>query len=131
MTRTDRQLAGDAAEELVARLLTERRWTVLARNLHVGRSELDIVAVDPGPPRRLVVVEVRWRRSRAFGSAEESFDHRKRTLMRIGIARLLERGCLPDGSRLPGLRVAVDLAVVEPGVGGQPAARLYRDVLGE
>ena len=45
---------------------------MLARNVHAGRSELDIVAVDPGPPERLVVVEVRWRASRSFGGAEES-----------------------------------------------------------
>ena len=90
-------------------------WQILARNVHSGRSELDIVAVDPGPPARLVVVEVRWRRSRAFGSPEESLDYRKRRLLRIGVARLLERGCIPDGSALPRLPIAVDLAVVEPG----------------
>jgi Holliday junction resolvase-like predicted endonuclease len=138
--RTSRQQAGDAAESLVAGLLTVRGWSVLARNVHAGRSELDIVAVDPGPPSRLVVVEVRWRRSRDFGGAEETFDHRKRTRLRIGIARLLEAGCLPDGSALPRLPVAVDLAVVEPRAQGpragslraaQPAVRLYRNVLGD
>jgi putative endonuclease len=129
--RTARQQSGDAAESLVASLLESRGWRILGRNLHLGRSELDIVAVDPGPPARLVVVEVRWRRSRAFGGAEESFGHRKRALMRIGVARLLESGRAPDGSPLPRLPVAVDLAVVEPGPGGRPTARLYRNVLAE
>src|SRR5450755_4901471 len=59
--RTTRQEAGDAAEVLVAERLAALGWTILARNVHAGRSELDIVAVDPGPPARLVVVEVRWR----------------------------------------------------------------------
>jgi len=102
---------------------------MLARNVHAGRSELDIVAVDPGPPRRLVVVEVRWRRSREFGLPEETLDHAKRSRLRRGIARLLDEGHLPDGSKLPRLPIAVDLAVVEPGVGGRPMARLYRDAL--
>jgi Predicted endonuclease distantly related to archaeal Holliday junction resolvase len=128
-TRTSRQLLGEAAECLVAERLTARGWRVLARNVHAGRSELDIVAVDPGPPKRLVVVEVRWRRSREFGLPEETLDHAKRIRLRRGFARLLEGGHLPDGSELPRLPIAVDLAVVEPGIGGKPTARLYRDVL--
>ena len=129
--RTSRQLAGDAAERLVAERLTARGWLVLARNVHAGRSELDLVAVDPGPPARLVVVEVRWRRSREFGGAEETLDYRKRAHLRLGIARLLDGGRLPDGSVLPCLPVAVDLAVVEPKPGGRVGARLYRDALGD
>ncbi len=131
MARTERQLSGDAAESLVAERLVALGWRVLARNVHVGRSELDIVATDPGPPPRLVVVEVRWRSSRAFGGAEETFDHRKRTLIRIGLARLLDKGLLPDGSPLPSLPIAVDLAVVEPGPCGRPLARLYRNALAD
>lgn len=129
MARTERQVSGDAAETLVGERLAALGWQVLGRNLRFGRSELDILAADPGPPARLVVVEVRWRRSRAFGGAEESFDHRKRTLLRIGVARLLESGCLPDGSPLPRLPIAVDLAVVEPGPGERLRARLYRNAL--
>ena len=128
MARTERQVSGDAAETLVGERLAALGWQVLGRNLRFGRSELDILAADQGPPARLVVVEVRWRRSRGFGGAEESFDHRKRTLLRIGVARLLERGCLPDGSTLPLLPIAVDLAVVEPGQTGL-SARLYRNAL--
>lgn len=131
MARTERQVSGDAAELLVAERLAALGWQVLGRNLRYGRSELDVLAIDPGPPARLVVVEVRWRRSRDFGGAEESLDHRKRTLLRIGVARLLESGCLPDGSALPRLPIAVDLAVVEPGQGGRLSARLYRNALAE
>ena len=130
MTRTERQIAGDAAEQLVAELLVGRGWSVLGRNVHAGRSELDIVATDPGPPPRLVIVEVRWRRSRNFGGAEASFDYRKRARLRRGLARLLEAGRLADGTRLPVLPVAVDLAVVEPHSPGRDSIRLYRDALG-
>jgi Holliday junction resolvase-like predicted endonuclease len=128
MERTSQQRTGDDAETLVAARLAGRGWLILARNVHAGRSELDIVAVDPGPPARLVVVEVRWRGSRAFGGGEESFDHRKRAQLRLGIGRLLEGGRLPDGTTLPGLPVSLDLAVVEPGPRG-PEVRLYRNAL--
>jgi Holliday junction resolvase-like predicted endonuclease len=127
--RTKGQRAGDAAESLVAARLEARGWRILGRNLHAGRSELDLLAVDPGPPARLVVVEVRWRRSRAFGGAEESFGRRKREHVVRGLGRLLEAGCLPDGSALPRLPVSLDLAVVEPGEGGLPRVTLYRDAL--
>jgi Holliday junction resolvase-like predicted endonuclease len=127
--RTPRQLAGDAAEALVAERLAAHGWLILGRNVHAGRSELDIVAADPGPPARLVVVEVRCRGSRDFGGAEGSFDFRKRANLRRGIARLVESGRLPDGTPLPPHPFALDLAVVEPRLGGGFGARLYRDVL--
>ncbi len=129
--RTVRQESGDAAESLIAGLLAARGWSVLGRNVHVGRSELDIVATDPGPPARLVVVEVRCRRSRGFGGPEASFDHRKRAHLRLGVARLVELGRLPDGAALPRLPIAVDLAVVIQGPAGRPEARLYRNALSE
>jgi Holliday junction resolvase-like predicted endonuclease len=127
--RTSNQRAGDEAEALVARLLSARGWTVLARNVHVGRSELDIVAVEPGPPRRLAVIEVRWRRSREFGLAEETFDSRKRARLVAGLGRMLEAGSLPDGTELPRLPIALHLAVVVPGPKGRPTVKLYRDAL--
>jgi Holliday junction resolvase-like predicted endonuclease len=129
-SRTNQQRVGDAAESTVAARLVADGWRVLGRNVHAGRSELDIVAVDPGPPARLVVVEVRSRHSHEFGLPEETFDWRKRAHLRRGIGRLLEAGSLPDGSPLPSLPVAVDLAVVEPGRPA-PLVRLYRDALGE
>jgi Holliday junction resolvase-like predicted endonuclease len=129
MARTDRQQSGDNAEQLVAERLAARGWIILARNVHAGRSELDIVAVDPGPPARLVVVEVRWRASRSFGLAEETVDHRKQALLRRGVGQLLEAGKLPDGTALPHLPISVDMAVVEPNATGRPSARLLRDVL--
>ena len=121
--RTDAQATGDDAESAVAADLAVKGWTILARNIRVGRGELDLVAVDPGPPRMLVIVEVRWRRSRAFGLAEETLDHRKRAHLRAAIGRLLEDG-LPGGAALPRLPFRVDLVVVEPGAGHETAPRI-------
>jgi putative endonuclease len=111
--RTDAQATGDHAESAVVADLAGRGWAILVRNIRIGRGELDIVAIDPGPPAELVIVEVRWRRSRAFGLAEESVDHRKRAHLRAAIGRLLADG-LPGGTPLPGLPIRVDLVVVEP-----------------
>jgi Holliday junction resolvase-like predicted endonuclease len=127
--RTSQQRTGDSAELLVAERLVARGWRILGRNLHEGRSELDIVAVDPGPPERLVVVEVRCRGRSDFGLPEETIDYRKRARLRAGASRLADSGCLPDGTELPRLPIAVDLALVEPGSGGKPSVRLYRNAL--
>jgi putative endonuclease len=113
--RTPAQQAGDAAEALVASRLAEAGWTVVARNVHVGRHEIDLVAIDPGPPPALVIVEVRWRRGRQFGLPEETVDHRKRVRVRAAAYGLLDRGSLPDGSPVPRLPLRFDLIVVEPG----------------
>ncbi|MEP6638076.1 MAG: YraN family protein [Chloroflexota bacterium] len=112
--RTAAQQAGDAAESLVAVRLAAAGWTILARNVHVGRHELDLVAIDPGPPAALVVVEVRWRVTRGFGLPEETVDHRKRARVRAAAYGLLDRGSLPDGGILPRLPLRFDLVVVEP-----------------
>jgi putative endonuclease len=126
--RTPAQQAGDAAETLVATRLASAGWTILARNVHVGRHELDLVAVDPGPPAALVVIEVRWRVGRAYGLPEETVDHRKRTRVRSAAYGLLDRGSLPDGEPIPRLPLRFDLIVVEPGTtaGGERRVRHHR-----
>ena len=113
--RTDAQHLGDAAERQVAERLIASGWAIIGRNVHVGRHELDLVAIDPGPPPMLVVVEVRWRAGRDFGLPEETVDPRKRSRVRAAAYGLLERGSLPDGSAVPHLPLRFDLVVVEPG----------------
>ena len=114
--RTAAQRAGDDAEALVADRLVEHGWTILARNVHVGRHELDLVAIDPGSPAppRLVIVEVRLRSTRAFGLAEETVDFRKRRHVRDAAWTMVAAGSLPDGRPLPRLGLRFDLVVVEP-----------------
>ena len=113
--RTDAQQAGDDAEQRVVDRLLASGWTILGRNVHVGRFELDVIAVDPGPPPMLVAVEVRWRTSRGFGLPEESVGAWKRMRVRSAAFGLLERGTLPDGLALPHLPLRFDLIVLEPG----------------
>jgi putative endonuclease len=113
--RTAAQTAGDAAEAQAAEYLAGLGWQILATHLRVGRAELDFVALDPAPPRWLVVVEVRWRHRRDYGLPEETVDGRKRSRLHKAGFALRERGALPDGRAVPDLPLRFDLIVVEPG----------------
>ena len=119
--RTMAQQAGDAAEAHVAAALESLGWTILGRQVHVGRAELDLIAIDPGPPPSLVVVEVRWRRRRDFGLAEETVDRAKRERLRRAAWRWLATTIEP-----PRLPLRFDLVVVEPGADGGTVVRHHR-----
>ncbi len=87
--KTERQRRGAAAEDEAVGHLTGLGWRVIARNVKVHRDEIDVLAVDPGPPPTLVSVEVRSLRTLAFGTPEERVDRRKvgrlyRSLARLG-----------------------------------------------
>ena len=128
--RTVAQRSGDAAETAVAARLVAAGWRILGRQVRAGRAELDLVAIDPGPPPALVVVEVRWRRSREFGLAEETVDARKIGRLRAGTGRLVAAGTLPDGRVLPRLPARIDLVVGEPPTrpGGPVRFRHHRSI---
>ncbi|HWP63458.1 MAG TPA: YraN family protein [Candidatus Binatia bacterium] len=119
--RTRQQRLGDAAEDLVAARLRAAGWQILGRQVRVGRDEIDLVALDPGPPPALVAVEVRWRARSDFGLPEETVDHRKRARLRRAVLRLLAAGRLPDGRRLPSLPIRLDVVVLGPSVSAGPA----------
>jgi putative endonuclease len=128
--RTPAQVLGDRAESLVGDQLGAAGWVILGRNLRFGRNEVDLLALDPGPPSALVIVEVRWRASRAFGLGEETFDWRKRAHLRAAAGRLHELTALPDGTIVPRHPVRIDLVVVEPGERDGPMrVRHHRDAL--
>ena len=65
---------GNAGEEIAARELTRRGYTIRERNWRCPEGELDIVA-EQG--QMLVLVEVRTRRGNHFGTPEESITPAK------------------------------------------------------
>ncbi|MDQ3555053.1 MAG: YraN family protein [Chloroflexota bacterium] len=108
-----RRRLGDRAESLVAAELEALGWTVLAAGVHVGRDEIDLICVEPGPPPRLVFVEVRSRSSVRFGAPEETLDGAKIARIYRAAFALLRGGRLPDGRLLPRLPWRVDLVAVD------------------
>jgi putative endonuclease len=93
-----RELAGaigNRAETIVAEYLLQRGFSIVARNLRLGRLELDIVA------RRaelVVVVEVRARGPGAWSSGLGSMTIRKRERIRRAGQRLWQRRYKDDPS---------------------------------
>lgn len=90
----------------VADYLVALGYEVLARDLRLGRYELDVVA-RRGP--LVVAVEVRTRSARSYERALESIDGRKRARLLHAVDRLW-RDHLADK---PGVeRVRIDVAAV-------------------
>jgi putative endonuclease len=77
---------GNDGEDRAARYLTGAGWEVVARNFRRREGEIDLIA------RRgttLAFVEVKTRRSEAFGSPAESITHKKAARIRLLARRFL------------------------------------------
>ncbi|MGC4174766.1 YraN family protein [Demequina sp.] len=81
-----KDVVGRHGENLVARRLEEAGWRVLERNWRCDQGELDIVALDGDC---LVAVEVKTRRSAAFGSPQEAVTREKLYRLRRLVAAWL------------------------------------------
>lgn len=77
---------GRYGEDVAARFVTEAGWRVLDRNWRCAEGELDIVALDGD---ELVAVEVKTRRSVAYGHPAEAVTARKLARLRRLIAAWL------------------------------------------
>jgi putative endonuclease len=126
MARTAMQDTGDAAERAVADRLRADGWTILGRNLRVGRAEIDILGVDPGPPACLVIVEVRERRRRDFGLPEETVDYRKRARLWAAGCALLDARRTRVGVPVPALPLRLDLVAIDSTADGDRRFRHHR-----
>lgn len=121
--QSSRRALGRRGEDLAAAHLVRAGLRVLGRNVRVGRIELDIVACEGDA---LCVIEVKLRRSDAFGSPEEAVDLRKQRRIARATGELLARR-EESGLELPRTRrirfdvVAID-ASCEP-----PRIRYLRD----
>ncbi len=125
---TPAQRLGDDGERLATARLEALGWRILARNLRLGRAEVDILAVDPADRPTLVVVEVRRRGRRDFGLPEETLDRRKRAALRHAAGEVAMRAALPDGTGLPPLPVRVDLIAIDSGPDGRLSVRHHRGI---
>ncbi len=99
-----RRALGAAGEEMAAQLLANAGLTIIERNWRcTGQGlpgELDIIAEETAPDytqagrpaRWRVIVEVRTRRGRSYGTAVQSVDERKAARLRnLAAAYIAER----------------------------------------
>ncbi|MDE0132351.1 MAG: YraN family protein [bacterium] len=104
-----RRDVGRAAEQLAARFLESRGHLVLARNLRVGRGEIDILAEIDGE-RAVVEVRSRWVASDARSPDPlDSFDAAKARQVRKLAASLPARARRVDLITVRFHRDGVDL----------------------
>ncbi|MDZ7373467.1 MAG: YraN family protein [candidate division KSB1 bacterium] len=86
-TRRSRGLRG---EEIAARHLLANGWQIVARNVRLGRYEIDLIAREGNT---LVFVEVKTASGPRFGSPEDWITPRKRrSLVRAALRYLAEHG---------------------------------------
>jgi len=115
---TQRQRAGQRAEELAAEFLRAQGCEILERNYRRRLGELDLVARERGV---LVIAEVRTRASAEFGGAAASVDRRKQRRIARAASQLLQRR--RDLATLP---VRFDVLVVSGPEGPAPRIEWIR-----
>ncbi len=90
----NRRRVGAAFEERAEKLLLEEGYSITARNFRTRYGEIDRIAQRDD---LLVFVEVKMRRSDAYGGAAEAVDDRKgRQLYRMAEQFLMEHPELQD-----------------------------------
>ena len=88
-----RKLFGQAGESAAEEYLRRKGYRIVARNLRSPLGELDLVAEDG---QVLVFVEVKARRTDAFGGAIHAVDHRKQEKLIQLAAQYLARHHIKD-----------------------------------
>lgn len=83
-----RQQQGQAAEERACRYLQQQGLELIERNYRCRQGEIDLIMRDG---RCTVFVEVRSRRSAAFGGAAESVGHVKQARVIAAASHYLQR----------------------------------------
>jgi putative endonuclease len=110
-------VAGRRGEEIAAEYLRRQGFVILAANYRHQRKEIDLVARGEG---YVVFVEVKLRRSAAFGDPAAAVDARKQaSIVACARAFLSER-------RLGGLPVRFDVVAIRER-GDQPEIELIRN----
>lgn len=96
---------GRHGEEIAAAHVVGRGWRVLDRNWRATQGELDLVALDGD---ELVVVEVKTRRSTAYGHPAEAVTAAKLArIRRLAAAWLADHDVRPASVRIDVLAVLV------------------------
>lgn len=87
--RQTKQSLGLDGEVLAQKYLESKNYRIIATNIQIGLTEIDIIAVDKNFDE-LVFVEVKTRGSDSFGHASRAVGHKKITAMRKVAAAFLK-----------------------------------------
>ncbi len=114
---------GRAAEDLAQRYLQAAGLVLLERNYRCRAGELDLVMLEP-ETRVLVLVEVRSRSRREFGSAASTIGYGKQRR-----CSLAARHLLLTRRELRRLRARFDVLAIDPpeAPGGEPVVTWIRN----
>jgi putative endonuclease len=113
-----RQRLGRAGEDAAVDALRARGYRIVERNVRLRHGELDVVAEEAGD---LVFVEVKARRSAAYGTPAEAVGPRKqRALVRLAAGYLTRRRLGERACRFDVVEVQVDPS-------GRVRAEILRD----
>lgn len=109
---------GARGERLALRALRRAGYRIIARNVHIGRYEIDIIARDGDTT---VFVEVKTRREQDEIAPEENVRHEKRRRLRQAARVYMER------ERDPAMYYRFDVVAVHVPDSGKPSTEIYRD----
>lgn len=112
-----RAALGAQGESLTATHLEQRGFSIIGRNVRVGRLELDLLALRDG---LLVICEVRTRASRTQVEPVDTIDRRKRERVR----RAAELWIHAHGYADHEIRFDAASVVIGP---GEPSLSYYED----
>jgi putative endonuclease len=110
---------GVAGEHFAAEHIESIGWRIIARNVRVGRGELDIIAVDGD---ELVIVEVRTRRIGYISPSETTVGPNKLKSILKTARKYVERILSYDGNW------RIDIAAVTVDKNGAYSIEMFSDV---
>ena len=103
---------GKSGEDSAAKYLQGLGWRIVVRNYRSRFCELDIVAEEPTfPESTLCLVEVKTRRSRAYGSPASAVTFHKQEKIRLATVLYLQEfhpDCEPPPCRYDVVEVEID-----------------------
>jgi putative endonuclease len=109
---------GLECETLAARFLSDRGYRIVERNYRTRRGEIDLIAYDG---HTLVFIEVKARRSDAFGGPRWAIDRRKQVRLGKLAHHYLHRQRLEDQD------CRFDLVFIHAEEGKSPAVELMKN----
>ena len=116
--RDSRQEVGREGESLAEQFLQNRGYRILARNVRSPSGELDLIAEDGDA---LVFIEVKSRRTNAFGGTRYAVDPRKQSRIVKQAAQYLAR------HRIYGRSCRFDVVLLRASADRDPAIELIQN----